>query len=386
MNRTLFYNLIYNNHPMEILVEDGLIKEMAPQAALSENQEAKRYDCGGYLLLPAFVDSHTHPDKTIMGMGYRHDYKETDLLSIIEAERALRGKTGLDTFTQASRYIERITALGTLFTRSHVDVDTENGLKGLEGVLEAREKYDDILTMQIVAFPQSGLVVRKGTYEILDEALKMGADVVGGLDPSSIDRDPKASIDAIFKLAEKHGKPVDIHLHEPGDLGGFALDLIADKTIALGMQGRVSVSHAFCLKHQKTAFIEKLGKAGIHIVTSAVSDITPPVGPLLSAGINVCAGNDNVQDFWSPYGTGDMLERACFVSMRNDFKTEDDMNTAIDLCTENGAKMMGLEHYGLSVGCNADFLLVKSDCITSAVSSIPESRIIVKGGKAILGV
>lgn len=386
MNRTLFYNLIYNNHPMEILVEDGLIKEMAPQAALSESQEVTRYDCGGYLLLPAFVYSHTHPDKTIMGMDYRHDYKETDLLSIIEAERALRGKIGLDTFTQASRYIERITALGTLFTRSHVDVDTENGLKGLEGVLAAREKYDDILTMQIVAFPQSGLVVRKGTYEILDEALKMGADVVGGLDPSAIDRDPKASIDAIFKLAEKHGKPVDIHLHEPGDLGGFALDLIADKTIALGMQGRVSVSHAFCLKHQKRAFIEKLGKAGIHIVTSALSDITPPVGPLLSAGINVCAGNDNVQDFWSPYGTGDMLERTRFVSMRNDFKTEDDMNTAIDLCTENGAKMMGLEHYGLSVGCNADFLLVKSDCITSAVSLIPESRIIVKGGKAILGV
>lgn len=126
-------------------------------------------------------------------------------------------------------------------------MDHDHKLTLLEGKLRTRAALQGAVDIQIVAFPQSGLMIRPGVYELLDEALAMGADVVGGLDPSSMDRDPKASLDAIFRLAEKHGKPIDIHLHEYGELGAFTLEEIIIRTRAHGMQGKVGVSHCFCL-------------------------------------------------------------------------------------------------------------------------------------------
>jgi cytosine/adenosine deaminase-related metal-dependent hydrolase len=101
--------------------------------------------------------------------------------------------------------------------------------------------------MQLVAFPQSGMLVRPGTVELLEEALKMGADCIGGPDPSVVDRDPVRHLDAIFGLADRYGVEVDIHLHEPGALGAFAVELIVERTRALSLQGRVTISHVFCL-------------------------------------------------------------------------------------------------------------------------------------------
>ena len=114
-----------------------------------------------------------------------------------------------------------------------------------------------------VAFPQSGLLLRPGTLELLETALRNGADIVGGLDPSGIDRDPKGHLDAVFGLCQRHGKPLDIHLHEPGELGAFAMELIIERTLALGMQGKVVVSHAFCLGDvaRAPALYEALGQA-----------------------------------------------------------------------------------------------------------------------------
>ena len=112
--------------------------------------------------------------------------------------------------------------------------------------------------MQIVAFPQSGMLVRPGTVELLEEALAQGAEVVGGLDPSTIDRDPAEHLDTIFGLAEKYDVDVDIHLHEPGDLGAFSVELIAERTQVLGWQGRVVISHALCLGGIDEPYLDRL--------------------------------------------------------------------------------------------------------------------------------
>src|SRR5262249_14786346 len=127
------------------------------------------------------------------------------------------------------------------------DIDTEIGLKHLHGTMRTRDALAAAIEMQIVAFPQSGLTNRPGTEALMDAALREGADVVGGIDPCAIDRDPVRCLDATFALAAPHGRPIDIHLHEPGEMGAFSLDLILERTEALSMQGKVVVSHAFCL-------------------------------------------------------------------------------------------------------------------------------------------
>jgi cytosine/adenosine deaminase-related metal-dependent hydrolase len=154
--------------------------------------------------------------------------------------------------------------------------------------------------IDLVAFPQSGLLVRPGTVELLERAPRLGAETVGGLDPCAIDRDPKCHVDTMFGLADKFGRGVDIHLHEPGEMGAFSMELIIERTIALGMLGKVMLSHAFCLGMPDAAVVDPLIAslaARIAIMTTAsASRPVPPLKRLVQAGVVVCAGSDGIRD------------------------------------------------------------------------------------------
>lgn len=235
-----------DGNSVDLFLEDGMIRQVAPAGTLSEGTETT-IDGTGYLLLPLFYDCHAHLDKTVMGMDWIVNDLPDDLKSLVANERENRMSLGMDSYRQCSRHIRASLAYGTGGMRSHIDIDTGNGLAMLEGALAAREEYRELFRLQLVAFPQSGLVSRPGTVELMDQALSMGADVVGGVDPSSMDRDSKGCLDAIFSLSQKHGKPIDIHLHEPAQLGAYDMEEIIVRTRALGMEGKVSISHAFCL-------------------------------------------------------------------------------------------------------------------------------------------
>ena len=306
----------------------------------------------GRLLLPGLVEAHTHLDKSLLGMPWYRNEVGPRLIDKIENERAARKRLPIPPRRQSARQVALSVSHGSTHIRSHVDVDTECGLSGIEGVLETRDAMRDLCTIQVVAFPQSGLLVRPGTLELLDQALDMGADVVGGLDPCSIDRDPKAHLDAVFGLAERHGKPVDIHLHEPGELGLFSMELILERTRALGMAGRVVVSHAFCLGHPDPALVDPmldaLAEAGVAIMsTGSPSRPVPPVKRLAAAGVVLCAGSDGIRDTWGPYGNADMLERATILGLRNNLRRDDELVLALDAVTTGGARAIGLDGYGL---------------------------------------
>ena len=148
---------------------------------------------------------------------------------------------------RATRTLGATIASGATAVRSHAQVDTDCGLDRLEGVLAAREAHAERADVQVVAFPQSGILRDPGTADLLDAAVRAGADLVGGLDPCAFDRDPVAHLDVVFGIADRHGVGVDIHLHETGELGAFTIELIAERTVALGMQGSVTISHAFAL-------------------------------------------------------------------------------------------------------------------------------------------
>jgi cytosine/adenosine deaminase-related metal-dependent hydrolase len=372
--------------PTSILIRDGYIAETD---ATDHAPGAETLDGEGMLLLPGLVEAHTHLDKTFWGMGWHGHTAGPSLIDKIENERRVRRETGIDPERQPGRLALQMLKMGTTHIRSHVDVDTEVGLAGIEGVMAARERLKAVLDVEIVAFPQSGLLIRPGTFELLDRALDLGAEVVGGLDPCAIDRDPKGHVDAVFGLAEKHGRPVDIHLHEPGEMGAFSLELIIERTRALGMQGKVTVSHAFCLGMPDSArvdgLIADLAKERIAIMTTApASSPVPPVGKCLAAGVVVSGGSDGVHDSWTPYGNGDMLERAMLIGLRNGFRRDEDIELALDVCTYGGARTLDLENYGLSVGCAADLLLVPGETVAEAVISRPADRTVVKRGRIVV--
>ncbi|WP_201833574.1 amidohydrolase family protein [Microvirga zambiensis] len=343
-------------------------------------------DGGGAILIPGLVEAHTHMDKTLLGMGWYRNEVGPRLIDKIENERAQRRILDIEPARQSARQAVLAASLGVTHIRTHVDVDTEVGVAGIEGILETRERYRDIVDIELVAFPQSGMLIRPGTVELMERALQLGAQVVGGLDPSAIDRDPKGHLDVVFGLAERYGVPVDIHLHEPAELGAFSMELIIERTKALGLQGKVTVSHAFCLgmsdQDYVAALIEALADAQIHILTTApASRPAPAVKRLVEAGIVVAAGSDGVRDTWGPYNNPDMLERAFLVGLRNNLRRDDEVALALDTCTYGGARMMGLEGYGLQPGDRADLVLLDGETLAEAVVSRRPRKMVLKSGK-----
>ncbi|MDP3316460.1 MAG: amidohydrolase family protein, partial [Devosia sp.] len=263
------------------------------------------------------------------------------------------------------------------------------GLTNLEAVLNISEKYAGKIDIEIVAFPQSGILAAPGTADLLDAALREGADLIGGLDPAYIDGDPRQSLDIVFALAEKHGKGVDIHLHEGGPLGLFELDLIAERTRALSLSGKVTVSHAYCLGDATpdalASSAESLARSGVSILTSAPEQSMPPLRPLWAAGVTVFCGNDNIRDTWSPFGTGDLLERANIAARQQNLVSDDELHAALNLITGATAEVMGLKNYGLSPGDRADFLLVDALSVPETIASPPRNRVVYKAGKLVAG-
>jgi len=290
-------------------------------------------DGGGALLLPGFVEGHTHLDKTHWGRDWYRNEVGPHLTDRIANERAFRKASGHDAGAQSLALSRAFLAAGTTRLRTHVDIDTDAGLRYLEGVLDTRDTLADVLDMQIVAFPQSGLLIRPGTDALLGNALAAGADVLGALDPALIDGDPVSSLDATFALAERYGKPIDIHLHEPGEVGAFTLKLLLDRVEAMGMQGRVVVSHAFCLGAlpEPTALLERVARLRVALLTSAPPSCpVPPLKRCRELGITIFGGNDGIRDTWTPYGVPDMLERAMLIGMRYDLRRDDDLAVAFD--------------------------------------------------------
>ena len=366
----------------DLLLRDGRIARIGPDLP-TEGMAAE--DGGDCIALPGLVEAPTHLDKSLWGMGWRPHQAGPLLIDKIETERRLKREWNIDPERQSSRLAALSLTQGSTAIRSHVDIDTDIGLSGFEGVAVTREKYRNAVDIEIVAFPQSGLMCRPGTLELMEAALADGADVVGGLDPCGIDHDPRGQLDAVFTLAEKHGKQVDIHLHEPDELGAFSIEMILDRTVAHSMQGRVTVSHAFCLgmadRARARGLVERLAEARVAIATAATSSRSvPSAAELREVGVTLCAGSDGIRDTWGPYGNADMLERAMLLGLRNNFRADPDVEHALWCCSYGGAKAMGLPDYGLEEGCAADLVLVEAETVAHAVVTHPPRRLVVKRG------
>jgi cytosine/adenosine deaminase-related metal-dependent hydrolase len=371
---------------VDIVIRDGRIEAIGPGAA-SQVSGAEMIEGNRSLVFPGLIDAHTHMEKTLMGLPWHRNEVGPTLVEMIENERRVRREEEIDFHLQSTRHAKAAIAVGTTHIRSHVDIDTEIGLRAFHGVLQTKADLEDSVTIQTVAFPQSGMLIRPGTVELLEEALKDGADVMGGLDPCSMDRDPAGHLDTIFALAEKYDVDLDIHIHEPGELGAFSIDMVIERTRVLGFQGRVVLSHAFALggvdEDRLAGLVERIIELDIVVMTHGPGGhrLIPNVKKLQAAGVRLCTGNDGIQDAWNPLQRPDMLERAYIIAYRNNLRRDDDIENVLDIVTYGNAAVLGDQDYGLKVGAWGDLVLVDGETHVEAMVSRRPRALVMKHGR-----
>lgn len=375
----------YGDNAEDLLIEGGLFKQRRP--ASSAPLAATDIDGQNQLLTESLVESHVHLDKTLWGQPWRPNSAGPTLKDYIVNERRVLCEVDAPIAQRAGALLENCIARGSLTMRCHVDIDPQFGLSHVEAMQQLRESYRDLIDMQLVVFPQTGLISRPGTAELMREAMALGVENVGGLDPCGIDNDPIAQLDFVFKLASEFDRGIDIHLHDKGELGLWQIARIADYTERFGCQGRVMISHAYCLGmlpwSQVKPVAERLAALNISLMSSAPADCAvPPFLALREAGVNVCLGSDGIRDAWSPMGNGDMLERAMLLAFRFDLNKDDELAAAFEAATVNGARALGCEGYGVEIGQPADFLLMPVQTLGEAVVARPV-RQVYRGGELI---
>ena len=347
-----------------------------------------KIDAGGQLALPGLVDGHAHVDGTLWGLPWRPHSAGVGLAALIENGRA--GRRELPPVSErAAQLLATYSANGTTLIRTHVDVDLENGIAAVDGVLDAASRFADRIDVQIVAFPQSGMLVAPGTAELLEAAVEAGASLVGGIDPAGFDGDAVKHLDTIFAIAERRGCGIDVHLHDRGTLGRWELGLVVERTRALGLQGSVTVSHAFCLCDGDPAvepLLEQLAEQGIALATVAPGSVEPlPLARIVELGIGLTLGQDGVRDLWSPWGDADMLARAGQMAWRAGFRRDADIELCVEIASNRGAAALGVPDQVLAPGGRGDLVLVDVAGPAEAAVAHPPRSLVVKRGVAVAG-
>jgi cytosine/creatinine deaminase len=369
----------------ELLVEDGLIAAAGGPAPVSS------VDCRGLVVLPRLSDPHVHLDKTFVGGAWHPHEPAADLRGRIRQELdALHRETERSVAARARSLADLLLEKGSTLIRSHVDISSNVGLSRLEEVLKVREDVASTTDIVLVAFPQEGIIATPGTAEVLEEALKLGVDAVGGLDPDTFDGDREAHLEVVFALATRYGRRIDIHLHETGISGLETMRSIAARTSAEGLEGKVCISHGFALatapEKEVDRTIESLSISGVGLITSVPGrGLLPPIDRLIDAGVRVAVGSDNIRDSWSPFGRGDQLDRAALAAYQMDWRQDDELERALDLVTVSPGELLGAAPARLRPGDAADFVLVKASCAAEALVTAPTARAIYRRGAQVAG-
>lgn len=392
----------------DIRVDEGVITQVTPHdtppddtsahsALEASGQVSTSIDGRGRLALPTFADIHVHLDSTRLGLPFRPHTGAPGVWAMMLNDREHWREAEVGITQRASDTLGLMIARGATRVRSFAQVDVDCRLERLEAMLAARETHRDRCELQIIAFPQAGLLREDGSPQVLEDALRAGADVVGGIDPCTLDRDPVAHLDIVFGLAEQYQLPIDIHLHEPAELGRFSADLIIERTKALGMQGKVLISHGYGLwdgtESQVTALVHAFADADIATATIAPGGGQGiPLTALTEAGVRVGLGEDGQRDYWSPYGNGDMLDRTWQLALTSGFRADDLIEHCLAVATVGGASIMDShrprlgsvrDRPGLGVGDPAHLNLIEAETPTSAVMDRPADRTVVFGGEVV---
>jgi cytosine/creatinine deaminase len=384
---------------IDVLCDDGRIVAIGPK--LPEPEGIETLDARGWLLSPPFVDAHFHMDATLSHGLPRVNASGTLLEGIAlwgELKPLLTQQALVD---RALQYCDWAVARGLLAIRSHVDV-CDDRLLAVEALLHVKERVRPYIDLQLVAFPQDGLLRSAHALGNLKRALSLGVDVVGGIPHFERTAEQGAeSIRLLCELAVDRGLPVDMHCDETDDPLSRHIETLAFHAQRLGLQGRVTGSHLTSMHSMDNYYASKLialvAEAGVHAVANPLINITlqgrhdsypkrrglTRVPELLAAGVNVGFGHDCVMDPWYPLGSGCMLEVAAMGLHVAQMTSLAGMRRCFDAVTVNNARILGLEGYGLEVGKKADFVLLQARCPVEAIRLRAQRLLVVRGGTVI---
>lgn len=374
---------------VDIAFEGDRIATVTPHAAGAlQAMGADVLDGRGLLALPTIVNAHAHVDKSWMGLPWQSYGGEGGVDGRIRHERARREALGIPSVERTAAVLDAHVRHGSTAIRTHVDVDLGVQLRGIEAVREAVAAYDGAVEATIVAFPQDGVLRRPGVLELLDAAAAAGADHIGGLDPASIDRDPVGQLDGIFAIAERHGVGIDIHLHDPAELGAFQLELIVERTEQLRLQGRVTIAHGFAIAQlpqpRRRDLLQAMGELDISCTTVAPLRLPQlPLAELDAAGVALAFGTDGIRDLWSPYGDGDTLAIARQFARASSLVRDEELHRVVEIATSDAARFVGRTEHALLPGARADVVLLDAEHAMDALVRTPP-RIAVVGGARLL--
>ena len=383
----------------EIGVEDGRI------AAIDRTVEGSAdtgIDAGGNLAAPTYVNGHVHLDKCNLGDVMRPNLTNSfqECLEITWEHK--RTYTVDDIVERASRAIEEGILHGTTVFRVFADVDSIGGLRPLEGIIALREKYAGIVEIETVDFPQEAIVRDPGTDELMEEGMRMGADVVGGLPwHEHLDEDARAHIDFCFELAKKYDKDIHMLVDDTDNSNSRSLEYLAARTIREGYQGRVSASHCGALAAYDEVHAHKVMNlvrdAGVSISSNPQISLVAQgrydtnnmrrgvtrTKDLWKIGANVFSSQDDVNDPYYPFGRNDQQEVAAHVCHACHMTYPDEIRAVFDFVTENAAKALRLEGYGLEVGTRADFNILAAPTVQHVLRLQQPPLWVIKGGKVL---
>ena len=380
--------------PTDLGVRDGRWAALEPEAK-------QVIDLGGALVTPPLVEPHIHLDAVLTVGQPRHNQTGSLFEGIaIWAER-VKSLTVEDVKARVRKTLRWQLANGVQHVRSHVDVcDPE--LRALRALVELRQEVGDQMELQLVAFPQQGIMSFEGAADLMRKAVALGVDVVGGIPHFELTREYGVeSVKFAFALAAEHGLRVDIHCDETDDDHSRFVEVMAAETIRLGMAGRVTASHTTAMHSYGNAYayrvINNIARAGLHIVTNPLDNAVlqgrfdsypvrrghTRIKELQAAGVNVCIGHDSVMDPWYPLGYGDPLQAALVLAHYGQMSGAGELRRLIEMITENPAQALGLEGYGLRPGGSADLVVFDAPTEMDAIRLVPRRRLVLRAGRTV---
>ncbi|GAA4907157.1 amidohydrolase [Tessaracoccus lubricantis] len=370
---------------VDLIFDGGLITAVEPAADL-DAPGAEEVDGHGLLAMPTVVNAHAHVDKSWLGLEWQSYGGEGGTDGRIRHERARRDELGIPSVERTREVLQAFVEYGTTALRTHVDVDLGVGLRGIEAVREAVAEWEGALHAEIVAFPQDGVLRRDGVADLLRQAVRAGAEHVGGLDPAGIDRDPVGQVDVLLGIAADEGCGIDMHLHDSAELGAFQMDLVIERADRLGLHGRMNFAHGFAIaqvgESRRRDLLQAMGELGMTFTTVAPLRLPQlPLHEFDDAGVPFAFGTDGIRDLWSPYGTGDTLGIAWQYARSASIVRDEDLQRVMDLATRSAARFVGREVHDLVVGAPADVVLVDAEHEMDALVRVPRRELVVGAGR-----
>ncbi|WP_353948952.1 amidohydrolase family protein [Sporolactobacillus sp. Y61] len=396
----LFHNVksIHFINNVDIGIEGGIITYIKDTG--SPMPPAKHVvEADGRVVLPGFNESHIHLEKAYLLQ--KMEKEATSLQEAIQITADLKKTfTKEDITERATRVLGKCIQSGVTNLRCHVEVDDILQLKAMESILELKEKFANLITLQIVTFPQEGIFIQQHAAELMEESLKMGADAVGGIPYN--DRDSSEHLDYVFHLAERYNKPIDLHIDLSDDPDDLSILDIIDRTKKYHMEGKVSVAHMTSLgsveHHKARKIAAKIADAGINVMALPATDLylngrgdfekirrgLTPVSILLEERANVIFATNNIQNPFTPFGTGNILDVAYLFAEVTRMGTKEDANTIIDMLTYRSAKALNLTSYGFKIGGTADLVMFDAKNLRDVLLTQPHVVCSYKNGRKVI--